>query len=617
VGARVVLEGLVARPELNGRVADVVEWVESRGRWKVRCENGEMLAVQPTSLHMAPKPSSAMSAPKPSPSSDRSSDGASKHTQGRGIPRDKAKAERQQLRTLAAQGYVEAQHNLGVMYNQGLGGPKDEAEARRLFRLAAAQGLAEAQFSLGLMNEEGRGGPKDEVEARRLYGLAAAQGLPKAQINLGLMHEEGRGGPKDEAEARRLFRLAAAQGLAEAQYSLGVMHEEGHGGPKDEAEARRLFRLAAAQGIPIESAAQAEGATTAIRPARKADAASAIAPWVGARVTLCGLASRPELNGRMGVVDRRNMTGGVERWEVQLVDRQKPGMRDGAPILIKPANMQVLSTPPPASSRRGKALQISPCPLEAARDAIPVSVAPEPFPAATEVQEMAILQASRGWRRVLGLKAYTARATYPDLYVYFDGADQTSPINRLGMRAFSAYPSDIGGLPAHGIRGEMVAIRLEPPRVRSFRFDQGEAAAEAHAVEDRHASQFVQTIEVEEMRDTLLFYTTRDAAEIARDRDLRRMMAIDGGRFTWPEMPTMPSRGGAGVGTGADAPALSRDERLQRLVQRVRNSSADAAGALADMRDDESRVAIARAGGIVPLVALLTAQDPAAGATRA
>ena len=470
VGARVVLQGLVSRPELNGRFADVVEWVESRGRWKVRFENGEMLAVQPTSLHMAPKPLPAMTTPTPAPSSDRSSDGASK---------------------------------------------------------------------------------------------------------------------------------------------------------------RRLHSLAAAQGIPIESAALVEGAPTSTRPssARKADAASAIAPWVGARVTLCGLGSRPELNGRIGVVDRRNMTGGVERWEVQLVDRQKPGMRDGPPILIKPANMQVLATPPPASSRRGAALQISPCPLEAARDAIPVSVAPEPFPAATEVQDMAILQARRGWRRVLGLKAYTARATYPDLYVYFDGADQTSPINHLGMRAFSAYPADIGGLPTHGIRGEMVAIRLEPPRVRSFvRFEQGEAAAEAHAVEEGNASQFVQTIEVEEMRDTLLFYTTRDAAEIARERDFRRMMAIACGRSTSPGMPSgaeieaiipRPSRGGAGVGTGAGAPAPSKDERLQRLVQQVRSGSANAAGALADMRDDESRVAISRSGGIVPLVALLTAQEPAAGAEAA
>jgi vacuolar protein 8 len=78
-----------------------------------------------------------------------------------------------------------------------------------------------------------------------------------------------------------------------------------------------------------------------------------------------------------------------------------------------------------------------------------------------------------------------------------------------------------------------------------------------------------------------------------------------------------PSGGGAGVGTGAHAPAPSKDERLQRLVQQVRSGSADAAGALADMTDDESRVAIARAGGIVPLVALLTVQDPAAGAEAA
>ena len=78
-----------------------------------------------------------------------------------------------------------------------------------------------------------------------------------------------------------------------------------------------------------------------------------------------------------------------------------------------------------------------------------------------------------------------------------------------------------------------------------------------------------------------------------------------------------PSGGGSGAGTSADAPAPSKDERLQRLVEQVRSGSADAAGALADMTDDESRVAIARAGGIVPLVALLTAQDPAAGAEAA
>ena len=102
---------------------------------------------------------------------------------------------------------------------------------------------------------------------------------------------------------------------------------------------------------------------------------------------------------------------------------------------------------------------------------------------------------------------------------------------------------------------------------------------------------------------------------LALDHQVVRKMALP--TLTLAGGAPRPSGGGAGVGTGADAPAPSKDERLQRLVEQVRSGSADAAGALADMRDDASRVAIARAGGIVPLVALLTAQDPAAGAEAA
>ena len=40
---------------------------------------------------------------------------------------------------------------------------------------------------------QGRGGPKDEAEARRLYGLAAAQGDAKAQYNLAVLHAFGIG----------------------------------------------------------------------------------------------------------------------------------------------------------------------------------------------------------------------------------------------------------------------------------------------------------------------------------------------------------------------------------------------------------------------------------------
>eukprot|EP00966_Prymnesium_polylepis_P264842 6118254-Prymnesium_polylepis.1 len=66
------------------------------------------------------------------------------------------------------------------MLLNGLGGPQDDVEARRLHGLAAAQGHAEAQYELGAMHTNGRGGPQDDEEARRLYGLAAAQGHAKA-----------------------------------------------------------------------------------------------------------------------------------------------------------------------------------------------------------------------------------------------------------------------------------------------------------------------------------------------------------------------------------------------------------------------------------------------------
>lgn len=54
----------------------------------------------------------------------------------------------------------------------------------RWYRLAAEQGYADAQFRLGLMYAEGRGVAKDDAEAVRWYQLAAAQGHAGAQFNL-------------------------------------------------------------------------------------------------------------------------------------------------------------------------------------------------------------------------------------------------------------------------------------------------------------------------------------------------------------------------------------------------------------------------------------------------
>ena len=256
-------------------------------------------------------------------------------------------------------------------------------------------------------------------------------------------------------------------------------------------------------------------------PTLQAAAFSTAPLWVGGRVTLTGLAARPELNGRQGVVDGR--APNAERWAVQLVTPD--GLRDGSTIALKAANL-LAASPPPATARNGTCLELSPAALESARDGIPVQVAPEALPVSgggnLEMQEKAILQASRGWTAVRGLKAYTKRATYPDLYVYFD-ADSTSAVNHFAMRAFTAYPEAIGGLPPDGIRGDVVVIRAKS--LSSIRMSSGSAGGVAASTTHTPAGGgYAPMIGIEELRDTLLFYVTNEARAIARERDLARTL---------------------------------------------------------------------------------------------
>ena len=57
----------------------------------------------------------------------------------------------QEFRPLAEQGDADAQTLIGMMYNEGLGVPKNDAEAVKWFHKAAEQGIAQAQFNLGSM----------------------------------------------------------------------------------------------------------------------------------------------------------------------------------------------------------------------------------------------------------------------------------------------------------------------------------------------------------------------------------------------------------------------------------------------------------------------------------
>jgi hypothetical protein len=123
----------------------------------------------------------------------------------------------------------------------------DYATALSRWHRLAEQGDAEAQFHLGVMYESGQGGQRNDAEAIKWYRKAAEQGDAVAQFNLGIMHTNGVGVSQNDAEAARWCRLAADHGLAGAQFNLGMMYAEGHGVAQDYVQAHMWLNLAASQ----------------------------------------------------------------------------------------------------------------------------------------------------------------------------------------------------------------------------------------------------------------------------------------------------------------------------------------------------------------------------------
>ena len=166
---------------------------------------------------------------------------------GNGVPKDYAEAVKW-YRKAAAQGNAIAQDNLGWMYCGGDGVPKDRTEAVRWFRKAAEQGYADAQRDLGASYQVGDGVPKDSTEAVKWFRKAADQGDYAALCCLGEILAKGDGVPKDSAEAAKWCRKGADQGYIDFERILGLKYRDGDGVPKDSAEALKWLRKAADDG---------------------------------------------------------------------------------------------------------------------------------------------------------------------------------------------------------------------------------------------------------------------------------------------------------------------------------------------------------------------------------
>ena len=125
----------------------------------------------------------------------------------------------------------------------------DYATALHEWQLLAKQGDAVAQYHLGLLYANGQGVPKDDAQARQWYEKAAVQDHVEAQVNLGMLFDYGRGGPQDFKMAVRWYLRAANQGNELAQRKLGLLYERGDGVQQDFVQAYMWYKLGAASGV--------------------------------------------------------------------------------------------------------------------------------------------------------------------------------------------------------------------------------------------------------------------------------------------------------------------------------------------------------------------------------
>lgn len=115
--------------------------------------------------------------------------------------------------------------------------------ARDSFRKAAEAGNSQAAVLLGTLYAQGLGGPKSDWDAVRMFRQAADAGYPRGMFNLGLMYESGRVVPvgQDYKTAAHWYTEAANHGDSDAAYRLGLLYEQGRGVAKDLNEASRYY----------------------------------------------------------------------------------------------------------------------------------------------------------------------------------------------------------------------------------------------------------------------------------------------------------------------------------------------------------------------------------------
>ncbi len=136
----------------------------------------------------------------------------------------------------ARNGNAEGLYNLAIMTSKGEGVKQDHNLAIKLLEEAAKQppkkgslpniGVAEAQHALGLRYEEGVGVPKDLSMAFHWYSKSAENGCANAANNLALMYSNGKGVDRNLKKAEQYFIFSSTRKDPNAMENLAYLYLE-------------------------------------------------------------------------------------------------------------------------------------------------------------------------------------------------------------------------------------------------------------------------------------------------------------------------------------------------------------------------------------------------------
>ena len=114
---------------------------------------------------------------------------------------------------------ADQQYRLGYMYDND----HFYADAMKWYRKAAEQGLVEAYLNIGSMYSDGNGVPKDYAQALFWWRKAADRGNSDAEFNIATLYQNGQGVPRDIAQARIWYQKAADGGDDEAKKRIAEL----------------------------------------------------------------------------------------------------------------------------------------------------------------------------------------------------------------------------------------------------------------------------------------------------------------------------------------------------------------------------------------------------------